>query len=676
MGKWKTSYEAGRKYNKEWEKEFKWLTARGNACHCKVCNTEITSMKKSALVLHEKGAKHVKNCESVVKHGKPIQSYFGTSAEKIILKEFEIHYSVAIACHSSVRSVDHLAGVVKKYSRKTTLEKIQLHRTKCAKLISNVVAKSFCEELIEELKEVKFSLLIDESTDVSVSKLLCLCVKFYSFTENVLKTEFLALLQITSATGESIFKAITDFFAKINVDLANCIGFSSDGASNVCGAHNSVLSRLKNVSPGIIFIKCTCHSLALCAEHAFKQLPSNLDFMLAEVARWFKISTLRRKDFQDVFHAMNDEYVYPSQFITPSTTRWLVKGKCIFSILSQWHELTAYFSVINDKDKNYHARILKEMLADRRNFLYLTFVLPIIQDFEKVNAAFQATNANPVKVFEDLRQLHRSLLVRVYAGGSSESNVLPLEKTDFGVKFEQELKKAQLCREDVHIMKTRCQDFLIEANAQLEKRVNENLDIISSVNNFNPRECLSHFRKDLHDFPTHFFEFHKFDNDKVANQYRKLLLVNWKNEFDDKNIPDDPVAFWSGVRKYKDALNENCFEELAIVALSAYCLPVSNAVVERIFSHVTNVKSKVRNKLSTELLSAIIRVRSKLHFRETCCEDFVVTKKMLSLFNNSMYESSDGASTSSSAATPPTPSAQDDDYTNEDIFDDVIAVPF
>ena len=35
----------------------------------------------------------------------------------------------------------------------------------------------------------------------------------------------------------------------------------------------------------------------------------------------------------------------------------------------------------------------------------------------KVNATFQATNPNPIKVLEDLRHLPKSLLVRVYAGG-------------------------------------------------------------------------------------------------------------------------------------------------------------------------------------------------------------------------------------------------------------------
>lgn len=43
-------------------------------------------LEKSVMVLHEKGAKHVKNCEAGVKQEKPIQAYFGASAEKTKLK--------------------------------------------------------------------------------------------------------------------------------------------------------------------------------------------------------------------------------------------------------------------------------------------------------------------------------------------------------------------------------------------------------------------------------------------------------------------------------------------------------------------------------------------------------------------------------------------------------------
>lgn len=490
-----------------------------------------------------------------------------------------------------------------------------------------------------------------------------------------MKTEFLSLLQITSATGEALFKVISDLFAEIDVSLANCIGFASDGANNVCGVHNSVLSRLKQVTPHVIFVKCTCHSLALCAEHAFKKLPSNLEFLLAEVARWFKCSTLRREEFKQIFKVMNDELLQPSRFITPSTTRWLVKGKCIFSILSQWEELKAYFAVINDKDKNYHARVLCEMLADCRNFLYLTYVLPIIQDFEKVNAAFQASNANPVKVFEDLMQLHKSLQVRLYGGetGATNSEILPLDMIHLGVKFERELlnKKNKLCVEDVNIIKNRCRDFLVEENSQLEKRLSDNWEIISSINSFSPSRCLNQMRKNYKDIATNFFDITAYDCDTLASQYNKLIMINWKEEFPDGCIPEDPVAFWSVVRTYKNALDEHCFEELATTALTAYCLPLSNATVERVFSHVTAVKNKLRNKLSTGLLSAIIRIKTRLHFSGNCCKNFTVTDRMLSLFNDSMYTEVEA----SSSATASTSRAVQMSMDYED-FDEVIAVPF
>lgn len=79
----------------------------------------------------------------------------------------------------------------------------------------------------------------------------------------------------------------------------------------------------------------------------------------------------------------------------------------------------AYFSVINDKEKNYHARGLTEIFADSYKFLYFIFMLPLWES----NAAYQATNANPVNVFEDLRQLQRSFLVREYTGESLKPNV-------------------------------------------------------------------------------------------------------------------------------------------------------------------------------------------------------------------------------------------------------------
>lgn len=56
-----------------------------------------------------------------------------------------------------------------------------MHRTKCSAVLKNVVSAALLEELITELKSSKYSLLIDESTDIGGMKHLCLCVKYFFF---------------------------------------------------------------------------------------------------------------------------------------------------------------------------------------------------------------------------------------------------------------------------------------------------------------------------------------------------------------------------------------------------------------------------------------------------------------------------------------------------------------
>lgn len=131
-----------------------------------------------------------------------------------------------------------------------------------------------------------------------------------------------------------------------NIDLKNCIGILSNRAPNVCGHHDSVLSRLKSKNSNVVFIKCTCHSLALCCEHANKTLLSQIDYLLSEITQWFKLSSLCQEDFKKVFALFNNDFTNYSKFITSSHTRWLIKGKCIYTILIQWKELKTYFNLI------------------------------------------------------------------------------------------------------------------------------------------------------------------------------------------------------------------------------------------------------------------------------------------------------------------------------------------
>ena len=83
----------------------------------------------------------------------------------------------------------------------------------------------------------------------------------------------------------------------------------------------------------------------------------------------------------------------------------------------------------------------------------------------------------------------------------------------------------------------------------------------------------------------------KDDIPTFDTQYRNILHTNWNEEaIFHGGIPTDAVTLWSGILQYRDLLHSGPFKELGNYALSCLTTPVSNAVVERIFSFVTSIK--------------------------------------------------------------------------------------
>ena len=81
--------------------------------------------------------------------------------------------------------------------------------------------------------------------------------------------------------------------------------------------------------------------------------------------------------------------------------------------------------------------------------------------------------------------------------------------------------------------------------------------------------------------------------------------------------------------------------------MTCLVLPISNSIVERIFSSVAAVKTKYRSSLKTEMLVALTTIRANLQFQNICCKNFVVTEEMLTRFNSlNMYKVGDEAENS------------------------------
>jgi len=108
----------------------------------------------------------------------------------------DIKLATYITMHSSARSIDHLGELLLTLGKGSILENLQLHRTKCSSIIKHVIAPVLLDNLVNAIGQKGYSLIIDESTDVSVTKYLCMCVKYFDTTENRILTDFLSILEV------------------------------------------------------------------------------------------------------------------------------------------------------------------------------------------------------------------------------------------------------------------------------------------------------------------------------------------------------------------------------------------------------------------------------------------------------------------------------------------------
>ncbi|KAK3887018.1 hypothetical protein Pcinc_008900 [Petrolisthes cinctipes] len=204
-------------------------------------------------------------------------------------------------------------------------------------LISNVISPTLQEEIQKNNRKAqKYSLMIDESTDVSSEKQKCVYIRYCGDNAENEVTAFLGLASVCETIGEALFNATKMLLEKNGIAVKDCIGFSSDGASNMIGENNSLWSRVKQESPHCIKMGCTYHSLALCIQKGFEKLPSSLGFMLLEIPKWFRKSSLKREIYKMLFETMNmgeERAGTPLPFMSLSATRWLVRGKVIYNIL-------------------------------------------------------------------------------------------------------------------------------------------------------------------------------------------------------------------------------------------------------------------------------------------------------------------------------------------------------
>lgn len=546
-------------------------------------------------------------------------------------KKLDIILALHISNHTSIRSVDHLGELLNKHFGAQKGTEVRIHRTKCSSIILNVLVPAFREELHAEIGNAYFSIILDESTDVSQQKLMSYCIRYFNGKLGKIVVDFLGFQPVTHTTAVALDENFRTFMADLGLNLSNMLSIATDGAANLCGKNHSLFTLLKQRYPKLQLLRCVCHSLSKCAQKACEELPSHLEFLLRETRHWFSHSPLRMQVYENIYRQLNHKKK-PPKLTSLSPTRWLAFNSATKENITQWHSLKAHFVQISKStDRSaicYVGRTLASMYEEDGNYLYFLFMNSVLDDVDRMNLVFQSDKVNIVKAYDDLRLLIIQCSKRIFKPSflkircEENSNivdknaaeletikfavtktrqeignsVLHIDSIDYGHNFQDFVSKSHnISQQQLCEIKRRCASFLIRLCEELIARLPSNFAVIEKVKFFSPKYCIGPNKKNYDELPLDLLpENSSFSVERIRAQWSRLQSLRIEEIYDDtkRNLHDiDIIEFWKTVSDMQNALSEPVFKELAQFALLALSLPISNAVVERVFSVMNTVKN-------------------------------------------------------------------------------------
>lgn len=232
-----------------------------------------------------------------------------------------------------------------------------------------------------------------------------------------------------------------------------------------------------------------------------------------------------------------------------------------------------------------------------------------------MNTLFQSQQVDVLKLTEDL--MHMLLTLMQFIVIPSELSkcqftdlstfafrdclIMPASCVHFGYEFEQ--CASTVLPELRSVVRDLCRDFIIELVAQVQSRLPDNLRILLMLSSLYPAVATSQQKPSIAPLAVQFQQIVP-DLDETQNEWSSLHLVKWPAD-----CLGDCIKFWNHVASVTNAANKPRFGNVSSLALALLSLPFSNATVERLFSLMNVVHSKLRNRLQVRSTEAILQIR-------------------------------------------------------------------
>ena len=470
-----------------------------------------------------------------------------------------------------------------------------------------------------------YSLMIDESTDISTSQKLIMYIRF--LFDGAVCTRFLQIVDLPSAKAADIFDAVVKELESKQLPLEKLIGMATDGASVMKGERNGVTTKMKRENPFLITTHCIAHRLALASGKAADSVPYLKKYQqyVNTIYKYFHYSPKHSRALEQMQAILN---VAERKFQQVFHTRWPSFDGAVQAILFNYDPLVS--ALIGDAQSD---PIAKGVLKFITTYLFvasthlLSDVLPTLSRLSKL---FQKQCVDFAATYYGVEACVTPLEGFKTTPGQRLAQFVGEIQTEPGDSFyfrDHKITDSPTQRDQFCSIKEKFLDQLID---NLKSRFPDS-GTLHSFSIFDPQnlpidsDLASYGDKQLEVLCTH------YGTAKITGSGKELPCVA-----EPMSLRDEWVTFKQLMSKnyrtcsiqsmatklLQSEISKEQYPNLLTLLTISLTLPVSSVDCERGFSKHNLIKTRIRGRLKTDHVSTLMKMSLDTPELSTCLDQF------------------------------------------------------